>query len=75
MSLEGYTPKPAAGRRRVLRGWLTLTLGICALAAPLLIGQWGVLFLFAAAPMGLFIIGVGIIEIMRGTAQLERELR
>jgi hypothetical protein len=63
------------GRRRVFRGWLTVALGGIALAAPLLIGQWALLFLFALAPMGVFIVVVGVIEIMRGTVQLERESR
>lgn len=50
-----------------------MALGGGALAAPLLIGDWALLFLFALAPMGVFIVAAGIIEIVRGTVQLERE--
>ena len=67
------TRRPASGRRRIFRGWLTVAMGCLALATPWLIGDWVSLFAFALAPMGIFIVVVGIIEFVRGTAQLERE--
>jgi hypothetical protein len=45
--------------------------GLFALAAPLLIGTWVVIFLFALAPMSVFIIVVGVIEIVRGAVQVD----
>jgi hypothetical protein len=56
----------ASGRRRVVRGWITIALGCGALVAPLLIGDWASLFLLACAPMGVFIVTVGMVEVVRG---------
>ena len=55
----------------MLRGWLTVAMGCLALAAPWLIGDWVSLFACALAPMGIFIVVVGVIEIVRGTSQIE----
>jgi uncharacterized membrane protein HdeD (DUF308 family) len=66
------TQPPASPQRRVVRGWVTVVLGLLALAAPLLIGDWALLFLFALAPMGVFIVVVGVIEIVRGAVQADR---
>ena len=64
-------PSPSP-QRRVVPGWLSVIIGILALAVPLLIGDWALLFLFALAPMGVFIIVVGIVEIVRGALQGDR---
>jgi hypothetical protein len=53
------TNQPVSSRRRVLRGWGAIGIGCAAIAAPLLIGDWALLFLFALAPMGLFILILG----------------
>ena len=66
------TQRSPSPQRRVVRGWLTVGIGILALAAPLPIGDWALLFLFALAPMGVFIIAVGIVEIVRGAHQVDR---
>lgn len=58
--------RPVSSQRRVARGWAAVVIGCFALAAPLLIGDWWFLFLFAFAPMGIFIVLVGVIEIVRG---------
>ena len=67
--------QPASGKRRVARGWFTILIGCLALAAPLLIGDWAALFVFALAPMGVFMLVVGIVEVVRGSLQLDREGR
>ena len=64
-----------SARRRIVRGWLAVAAGVFALAAPLLIGEWALLFLFALAPMGVFIMGVGIAEIVRGAMQADGKPR
>ena len=66
------TQPGASPQRRIVRGWITVIVGILALAAPLLIGDWALLFLFAVAPMGVFITVVGVIEIVRGASQADR---
>ena len=54
---------------RVARGSVVVLAGVLALFVPLLIGDWGVLFVFACAPMGLFIVAIGVVEIVRGFRQ------
>ena len=72
MSITPPTPPPDSGQRRVRRGWVILATGCVALAAPLVIDDWGLLFAFTLAPMGLFILAVGIVEIIRGAAEADR---
>ena len=66
-------PQSASPQRRLVRGWVAVVIGILALAAPLLIGDWALLFLFVLAPMGVFIIVVGIAEVVRGDVQADRD--
>ena len=56
-----------SGKGRIVRGWATVGLGLAALAAPLLIADSGSLFVFALAPIGIFIFVAGILQIVRGT--------
>jgi hypothetical protein len=65
----------ASARRRVVRGWITVAVGCGALATPLLIGDWASLFLLACAPMGMFILVVGMVEVVRGAREADREGR
>ena len=65
----------ASGRKRVVRGWIAMTIGCGALAVPLLIGDWGSLFLLACAPIGMFILVVGMVEVVRGAREADREGR
>ena len=67
-------PTPSA-ERRVFRGAIVIVLGVAALLAPFLIGDWGLLFVFACLPMAVFLIGLGIFEIVRGVRQAQRESR
>lgn len=72
---SGNVSQSASGRRRVVRGWITIATGCGALAAPLLIGDWASLFLLACAPMGMFILVVGMVEVVRGAREADRERR
>jgi len=74
-SNKDQTKRPTSGRRRILRGWLTFAVGCIAVAEPLLIGEWGTVFPLVLAPVGVFIIIVGLVEVARGAAQLQRESR
>ncbi|HEV3410203.1 MAG TPA: hypothetical protein VG095_07905 [Chthoniobacterales bacterium] len=65
----------APGQRRVVRGWITIAIGCGALAMPLLIGDWASLFLVACAPMGIFILVVGMVEVVRGAREVDRDRR
>jgi amino acid permease len=65
----------ASGRKRVVRGWITMAIGCGALATPLLIGDWGSLFLLACAPLGMFILVVGMVEVVRGAREADGEGR
>ena len=67
-----HAPSAASPQRRIVRGWIAVLLGLSALAAPLFIGDWALLFLFALAPMGVFIMVVGFVEIVRGAVQVDR---
>ena len=67
------TKRVATGRRRILRGWLIFAAGCVAVAAPLFIGEWGTVFPLVLAPVGVFLIVIGLVEVTRGAAQLQRE--
>ncbi len=52
-----------------------MAIGCGALALPLLIGDLASLFLLACAPMGMFILVVGITEVVRGAREVDRDTR
>jgi hypothetical protein len=52
-----------------------MAIGCGALVTPLLIGDWGSLFLLACAPMGMFILVVGMVEVVRGAREADGEGR
>ncbi len=50
-----------------------MAIGCAALAVPLLIGDWTSLVLLACAPIGMFILVVGMVEVVRGAREADRK--